>query len=174
MAEEVQIKKITPVSPKVELKEEKKAPAKTAAKKTEAKSTAKKPAAKAAPAKTTATKTVAKKEAAPAKKEVTVVKSSDGKTLLTIAEDQMNGTRDVVVSAMTTFGSQIDEAREAGSGRAKAIIDGLHSSDNKVVNMIGDAAGIAGEVVAVGVTLSATPMAVMAGTAKGIYNRVKA
>ena len=116
--------------------------------------------AKIAPAKTTEEKASSK----------AATKKTDN-TMMDIAEDQYDATTAKVVSALTTLSTQIDMARETGSDKAKAIVSGF-GGENKLAELIEDLAGYMGEAAGAGMTLGATPMVIMAGTAKGIYKKI--
>ena len=121
---------------------------------------------KQASAKTTEKKaTVAKKS--PTK---TVAKKADN-TMIDIAEGQYDATADKVVSALTTLNTQIDNARENGSDKAKAIVSGF-GGETKLAELIENLAGYMGEAAGAGITIGTTPMVIMAGTAKGIYKKI--
>ena len=92
-------------------------------------------------------------------------------TMMDIAEDQYDATTAKVISALTTLNTQIDMARETGSDKAKAIVSGF-GGENKLAELIEDLAGYMGEAAGAGMTLGATPMVIMAGTAKGIYKKI--
>jgi len=139
------------VAPKVEAK---KAAAKPAAKKAAAKPAAKKAAPKAA----------AKKEEAPA------AKSSDA-SLYTIAEGQMDATSDAIISALTTLDTQLKDARETGSDKAKEIVAEF-GGENKITELISTLAGYMGQAAGAGVVAGMSPMVIMAGAAKGVYKKI--
>ena len=141
----------TEVAPKVEAK---KAAAKPAAKKAAAKPAAKKAAAKPA----------AKKEAAP------VAASSDA-SLYTIAEDQMDATADAIISALNALDTQLTDARETGSDKAKAIVAEF-GGENKITDLISTLAGYMGEAAGAGIVAGMSPMVIMAGAAKGVYKKI--
>jgi len=88
-----------------------------------------------------------------------------------IAEAQMDATTDTVVSALNTLVDQIDKSRASGSERAKSIVAGF-GGENKLATLIEDLAGYMGEAAGAGMTMGATPMVIMAGTAKGIYKKI--
>lgn len=88
-----------------------------------------------------------------------------------IAEEQLESTTDTIVSALNTLNTQLDQARESGSVRGKEIVKGL-GGNSKMMKLIEDLAGYMGEAAGAGVTMGATPMIVMAGTAKGIYKKI--
>ncbi|RLA72501.1 MAG: hypothetical protein DRG24_02830 [Epsilonproteobacteria bacterium] len=153
-------KKETPKpAAKAAAKPAKKAPAKSAApaKKT-APQAAAKPAAKKAPAKAPA-----------AKVEVAAATSSEG--MVDIAESQMDAATETIVSALNTLSDQLDQSRESGSDRAKAIVRGF-GGENKMAKLIEDLAGYMGEAAAAGMTMGTTPIVVMAGAAKGIFKKI--
>jgi hypothetical protein len=88
-----------------------------------------------------------------------------------ISEEQYKATTQTIVDALETLNEQIAQARTNGSDRGKDIIKAF-GGENKFATLIENMAGYMGEAVATGVTLSTTPMVVMAGTAKGIYKKV--
>ncbi len=138
-----------------ETTEVKKPAATKAAPKTEKKPAAKKAAPKAKPA--------AKKEAAAPATATT--------SLYDIAEGQMDATEAKIVDALTALESQIDEAREVGSDKAKAIVSGF-GGETKMAELIEKLAGYMGEAAGAGMTIGMSPMVVMAGTAKGVYKKI--
>ncbi len=139
---------------------------------TETKKETPKPAAKAAPAKKTAAKPAAKAAAkkAPATK-ADAAAASSSEDMIDIAESQMDATTETIVSALNTLSDQLDQSRENGSDRAKAIVKGF-GGENKMATLIEDLAGYMGEAAAAGMTMGATPIVIMAGTAKGIYKKI--
>ncbi len=137
-----------------ETTETKKPAATKAAPKTEKKPAAKKAAPKAKPA--------AKKEAA-----APVASAS----LYDIAENQMDATEAKIVDALTALESQIDEAREVGSEKAKSIVSGF-GGETKMAELIEKLAGYMGEAAGAGMTIGMSPMVIMAGTAKGVYKKI--
>ncbi len=93
-------------------------------------------------------------------------------TMMTdLAQEQLESTTDTIVSALNTLNNQLEQARENGSVRGKEIVKGL-GGDSKMMKVIEDLAGYMGEAAGAGMTMGATPMIVMAGTAKGIYKKV--
>ena len=91
--------------------------------------------------------------------------------MIDIVENQYDATTDQIVSALTTLSAQIDLARENGSDKAKAIVNGF-GGENKLAELIEDLAGYMGEAAGAGMTLGTAPMVIMAGTAKGIYKKI--
>jgi len=100
--------------------------------------------------------------------EEALVKKVDDKN---IQEIQFDATTATIISALSSLEDQLDVARAKGSIRAKDIIDGF-GGEGKLNDLIVDLAGYMGEMVGAGVTMSATPMVVMAGAAKGVYKKV--
>lgn len=88
-----------------------------------------------------------------------------------LAQEQLENTTDTIVSALNTLNTQLEQARESGSMRAKEVVKGL-GGEGKMMKVIEDLAGYMGEAAGAGVTMGATPMIVMAGTAKGIYKKI--
>ncbi len=139
-----------------ETTEAKKPAAAKAAPKTEKKPAAKKAAPKAKPA---------------AKKEEVAAAPATSASLYDIAEGQMDATEAKIVDALTALESQIDEAREVGSDKAKAIVSGF-GGETKMAELIEKLAGYMGEAAGAGMTIGMSPMVVMAGTAKGVYKKI--
>jgi len=129
---------------------------------------AKAPVAKKAPAKKAAAKKAPAKKAT-AKKEET--KKSSDKTMVNIAEVQLDATAETIISALSTLDKQLQEAREVGSDRAKAIVNGF-GGENKITDLISTLAGYMGEAAGAGMVAGMAPMVVMAGTAKGVYKKI--
>ncbi len=96
---------------------------------------------------------------------------ADKNEMVEIAENQLDATTETVVSALNTLSDQLDKAREQGSSRGKEIVKGF-GGENKMATLIEDLAGYMGEAAAAGMTMGATPMVIMAGTAKGIYKKI--
>ena len=127
---------------------------------------AKKPAVK----KPAAKKAAAKK--APAKKAPEKIETESSETtMVTIAEDQLDATAETIISALSALDKQLQEAREVGSDRAKAIIDGF-GGENKITELISKLAGYMGEAAGAGMVAGMAPMVVMAGAAKGVYKKI--
>jgi 3-oxoacyl-(acyl-carrier-protein) synthase len=99
---------------------------------------------------------------AAAKKAVTTVELSD------IADIQIDGTKDAIVKALNVLETQIDQMREKGNAKGREIMDGF--TDNKTINDM--AAGMA-EIVYAATVVSMTPMTVMYGAAKGVWDKIK-
>jgi len=91
--------------------------------------------------------------------------------LVDIAEAQFDASTSVIKSAIDTFETQVNQAREIGSAKGKSIADGF-GFDNKMGDMMSDMAGYMGEGAGAGLVMGFAPMMMMAGTAKGIYNYV--
>jgi len=121
--------------------------------------------------KTASAKTTEKKSAPTKKTSPKAVKEKADSSMIDIGQNQYDATTDKVVSALTTLNTQIDIARESGSDKAKAIVHGF-GGENKLAQLIEDLAGYMGEAAGAGITLGATPMVIMAGTAKGIYKKI--
>ena len=140
---------------------------KEVAPKVEAKKAAAKPAAKKAAAKPAAKKAAPKSEA---KKETVVAASSDA-SLYTIAEGQMDATADAIISALNTLDTQLKDARETGSDKAKEIVAEF-GGENKITDLISTLAGYMGEAAGAGIVAGMSPMVIMAGAAKGVYKKI--
>jgi len=91
--------------------------------------------------------------------------------MIDIAESQFDATTDTVIGALNSLSDQLDKAREQGSTRGKDIVKGF-GGENKMAELIEDLAGYMGEAAGAGMTMGATPMVIMAGTAKGIYKKI--
>ena len=91
--------------------------------------------------------------------------------LATIAENQMDATADTIVTALNSLETQISSAREIGSDKAKVIVKGF-GGETKMAELIEKLAGYMGEAAGAGMTVSATPMVIMAGAAKGVYKKL--
>ncbi len=131
-----------------------------------------KPAAKKAPAKKAAAKPTAKK--APAKKEApkAAAQDSDNSSKFTnIVEGQYDATTDTILSALSTLETQIENSREIGSDKAKAIVSGF-GGETKMAALIETLAGYMGEAAGTGMTVGMAPMMIMAGAAKGVYKKI--
>jgi len=89
-----------------------------------------------------------------------------------ISEEQFDSTVDTIVHALNTLSEQIQASRAKGSVKAKSVVDGF-GGEGKMNSLVMDLAGLAGEVTAAGITLSETPLVLMAGAAKGVYKKVK-
>lgn len=144
-----------------ETTETKKPAAAKAASKTE-----KKPAAKKAAAKP-ATKSATKKAEPKAE-----VAAASADSLYALAEDQMDATEAKIVGALNALEGQIGSAREIGSDKAKAIVSGF-GGETKMAELIEKLAGYMGEAAGAGVAIGMSPMVIMAGTAKGVYKKIK-
>jgi len=144
-------------------KTEKKPAATKAAPKVETKPAAKKAAPKAKPAAKPAAKKAAPKAAA--KAPASSSKFGD------IIDTQYDATTDTILSALNTLESQIDDAREIGSDKAKVIISGF-GGETKMAELIEKLAGYMGEATGAGMTVGMAPMMVMAGAAKGVYKKI--
>ena len=91
--------------------------------------------------------------------------------MIDIAENQLDATTDTVIKALEALSDQLDKAREQGSTRGKDIVKGF-GGESKMAVLIEDLAGYMGEAAGAGMTMGATPMVIMAGTAKGIYKKI--
>jgi len=109
-----------------------------------------------------------KADAAKKAYEEALVKKTDDQN---IPEQQFDATTATVITALNTLQDQLDVARAKGSIRAKDIVEGF-GGDGKLNDLIVDLAGYMGEMTSAGVTMSATPMVVMAGAAKGVYKKI--
>jgi len=89
-----------------------------------------------------------------------------------ITEEQFDSAVDTIVHALNTLSEQLQVSRAKGSIKAKNVVDGF-GGEGKFNSLVMDLAGLAGEVTATGVTLSETPLVLMAGAAKGVYKKVK-
>jgi len=89
-----------------------------------------------------------------------------------ISEEQFDSTVDTIVHALNTLSEQIQASRAKGSIKAKSVVDGF-GGEGKMNSLVMDLAGLAGEVTAAGITLSETPLVLVAGAAKGVYKKVK-
>ena len=122
--------------------------------------------------KTTTTTSVdslkSKADAAKRAYEEALVKKGDDKN---IQETQFDATTATIISALSSLQDQLDVARAKGSIRAKDIVDGF-GGEGKINDLVVDLAGYMGEMTSAGVTMSATPMVVMAGAAKGVYKKI--
>ena len=130
---------------------------------------------KAAPKKTVAPKAEAKTEApkaktkiAPPKQEVATTNDS---TLTDIMEDQYEASADTIINALNTLDKQLQDARDAGSDRAKEIVEQF-GGENKLTELISKLAGYMGEAAGAGMVVGMSPMIIMAGAAKGVYKKI--
>ena len=124
-------------------------------------------AAKAAPKAKPAAKPAAKK--ATPKAETKPVAGSD--KLGDIVEGQYDATTDTILSALNTLETQIEDAREIGSDKAKAIVSGF-GGETKMAELIEKLAGYMGEAAGAGMAVGMSPMMIMAGAAKGVYKKI--
>jgi hypothetical protein len=88
-----------------------------------------------------------------------------------ITEEQFNASTDAIVNALNALSEQLDVASTKGSVKGKQIVEGF-GGEGKFNEFITDLAGIIGSTVATGGTVGAMPMIVMAGAAKGVYQKV--
>ncbi len=110
------------------------------------------------------------KVATPKKSEEVVVVKSDA-TLAGIVEGQFDATAETIVNALNALDQQLQDARLAGSDRAKEIVKEF-GGENKLTDLITKLAGYMGEAAGVGVMTGMVPMIIMAGAAKGIYKKI--
>ena len=115
-------------------------------------------------------KTPEKKSTVKTTTKKSTVKSSD-KGMADVAEAQFDATANQVIKSLTTLSNQIDSARENGSEKAKDIVKGF-GGEGKLAELIENLAGYMGEAAGAGMQIGATPMVIMAGTAKGIYKKI--
>ena len=108
------------------------------------------------------------KKAAP-KVETKTVDSSD--KFGAIVEGQYDATTDTILSALNVLETQIEDAREIGSDKAKEIVNGF-GGETKMAELIEKLAGYMGEAVGAGMTMGMSPMVIMVGTTKGIYKKI--
>lgn len=153
MAETTNTQKVAP---------KKATPKKTVAPKAEAKTATP----KVATPKTEAPK--AKTKVAPPKQEVTTTNDS---TLTDIMEDQYEASADTIINALNTLDKQLQDARDAGSDRAKEIVEQF-GGENKLTELISKLAGYMGEAAGAGMVVGMSPMIIMAGAAKGVYKKI--
>jgi len=109
-----------------------------------------------------------KADAAKKAYEEALVKKGDDKN---VQEQQFDATTATIIAALSSLQDQLDVARAKGSVKAKDIVEGF-GGEGKINDLIVDLAGYMGEMTSAGVTMSATPMVVMAGAAKGIYKKI--
>jgi flagellar biosynthesis/type III secretory pathway protein FliH len=140
-------------------KTETKPAATKAAPKVETKPAAKKAAPKAKPA--------AKKAAPKTETKASANSSKFGD----IIESQYDATTDTILSALNTLETQIEDAREIGSDKAKDIVSGF-GGETKMAELIEKLAGYMGEAAGTGMTVGMAPMMIMAGAAKGVYKKI--
>ena len=88
-----------------------------------------------------------------------------------IVEGQYDATTDTILSALNTLETQIEDAREIGSDKAKAIVSGF-GGETKMADLIETLAGYMGEAAGTGMTVGMAPMMIMAGAAKGVYKKI--
>ena len=129
---------------------------------------------KAAPKKTVAPKTEAPKpsaktKVAPPKQEI--VATTSEATITNIMEDQYEASADTIISALNTLDQQLQDARDAGSDRAKEIVEQF-GGENKLTELISKLAGYMGEAAGAGMVVGMSPMIIMAGAAKGVYKKI--
>ena len=96
-------------------------------------------------------------------------KIANDNVLVDIAEAQMDASVDIVKGAIAKWEDQLDQVREMGSKKGKSIAEGF-GFDNKAGEMMTDMAGYMGEGAGAGFLMGFTPIMMMAGTAKGLYN----
>lgn len=144
-------------------KTETKPAATKAAPKVETKPAAKKVAPKAAPA----AKPAAKKATPKAESKSDESSSNFGN----LVEGQYDASADTILGALNTLETQIEDAREIGSDKAKAIVSGF-GGETKMASLIETLAGYMGEATGTGVAVGMAPMMIMAGAAKGVYKKI--
>ena len=92
-------------------------------------------------------------------------------SLISIAEDQLDATAETIVSALNALDKQLQDARAAGSDRAKLIVAEF-GGENKLTELISKLAGYMGEAAGAGMVAGMSPMIIMAGAAKGVYKKI--
>ncbi len=111
-----------------------------------------------------------KSEAKPVVVKAEVATASDS-SLISIAEDQLDATAETIVSALNALDKQLQDARAAGSDRAKLIVAEF-GGENKLTELISKLAGYMGEAAGAGMVAGMSPMIIMAGAAKGVYKKI--
>jgi hypothetical protein len=88
-----------------------------------------------------------------------------------ITEEQFNASTEAIITALNALSEQLEVASTKGSLKGKQIVDGF-GGEGRFNDFVTDLAGIIGSTVATGGTVGAMPMIVMAGAAKGVYQKV--